>query len=451
MRVLHRRLGWIAGLVALAWASTGFLHPIMGWTAPRAAVQAPPPMELVIADLPDPRAALAANDVGSAVFVRLVEAGDRQVWLAGRPDGTRIALDARTLAPAPEAVEARAIALARHYAALPDAPVARVRTITSFSTEYPPINRLLPVTEVRFDTPDGLTLYVDTAADRLASVVNDPRRVMLAVFQNVHTLKFLEPVEPLRMALILGLVGGVLATSLAGAGMLLSARGRGVRAWHRLLGWAALPLVLMFTLSGLLHLVVRHNLTPVAAPAATAFTIAALGPPPGAASPGLTVSSLVATADPHGDATWRAEAGGRGYHSDGVSDADRARIIAGAAPDAPVTFVTRFGGDYGFANKRLPVWRVETSEGPVFVDLAEGLAAARPRTSDLERFEDWTFDTLHKWRFLDPIGRMGRDVATMAGAGLIAVMATLGLAILLRRRRNPARSRTPLQTEGEHA
>jgi hypothetical protein len=451
MRVLHRRLGWIAGFVALAWAATGFVHPIMSWTAPRAAVQAPPPAELAIAGLPDPREALAAAGVSQAVFVRLIEADGRLAWLAGRPDGTRIALDARTLAPAPDAEQARAVMLARHYAALPDASVARVRTITAFSTEYPPINRLLPVTEVRFDTPDGLTLYVDTAADRLASVVNDPRRVMLAVFQNVHTLKFLEPVEPLRIALILGLVGGVLATSLAGAGILLSARGRGVRAWHRLLGWVALPLVMMFTTSGLLHLVVRHNLTPVAPPAAAPFAIAALGPPPGAASPGLTVSALVATAAPQGDATWRAEAGGRGYHSDGASDAERARTIAGAPADAPVTLVTRFGGEYGFANKRLPVHRVETPDGPAFVDLAEGLVAARPKTSALERVEDWTFDTLHKWRFLDPIGRMGRDIATMTGAALIAIMSALGLGILLRRRRKQSPSETPFKTRGEHA
>jgi hypothetical protein len=449
MRSLHRRLGWIAGVAALAWASTGFLHPIMGWTAPRPAVQAPPSSSLAIAGLADPRAALAANGVTEAVFVRLVEADGRPVWLAGGPDGRRVALDARSLATAPEAEKARAIALARHYAGLPDAGVAHVRTVTAFSTDYPPINRLLPVAEVRFDTPDGLTLYVDTAADRLASVVNDPRRIMLAVFQNVHTLKFLEPLEPLRIALILALVGTVLATTIAGAGMLLSARGRGMRAGHRLLGWVALPLVLMFTLSGLLHLFVRHNLFPVAAPAATPFAIAALGPPPGAASPGLTVTSLVATAAPKGDATWRVEAAGRGYHSDGRTDVERARILAGAAADAPATLVTRFGGDYGFANKRLPVWRIDTADGPAFVDLAEGLVAARPRTGAIERFEDWTFDTLHKWHFLDPLGRRNRDIGTMVGAGLIAMMATLGVALLLRRRRTPAIRRTSLQTQGE--
>ncbi|MGC5198930.1 hypothetical protein, partial [Aphanothece microscopica] len=89
----------------------------------------------------------------------------------------------------------------------------------------------------------------------------------------------------------------------------------------------------------------------------------------------------------------------------------------------------------GFINKRLPVWRVETASGPVFADVREGLVAASGAASPLARMEDWTFDTLHKWHFLDPLGRRNRDYGTMAATLLILATAGFGLALAARRRR----------------
>jgi hypothetical protein len=116
------------------------------------------------------------------------------------------------------------------------------------------------------------------------------------------------------------------------------------------------------------------------------------------------------------------------------NDADRARALAGAPFDAPASLITRFGDDYGFINKRLPVWRVETPRGSVFADVREGLIAARARATWLTSFESWTFDTLHKWAFLNPLGRRNRDYATMIVTAIIIVTSTLGLALAWRRR-----------------
>lgn len=436
MRKLHRSLGWLAGVAAILWALTGFLHPIMTWSAPRAAVQAPPETSVSFDGVAAPEGALPMR----AHLMRVVEKDGRLYWQAMTP-GDVVAVDASNGNAAPGLAAQRAIALARHYAALPEGVVATATKIERFSTQYPSVNKLLPVWEVRFATPDGLALYVEPGADRLVMTTNDARRVMLSLFQNIHTLKFLEGVEPLRVALIAVLVGSVLATTLFGMSMLLGARGRGVRLWHRRLAWAAAPLVLAFTASGLFHLFATSALTPAPPTRPTMFEIAAVKAPPRLAGVARVDVSIVADAEGHPVWRVRPEGSNTSLYFDGngralaLDDVARARAIAGAAADAPVTPVARFSADYGFINKRLPVMQVGAGESALFVDLREGLVAARA-TPGVVAFEGWFFDTIHKWEpVAGVIGRRNRDYLTMIAVALIAVMASFGLALAPKRRR----------------
>ncbi|ABI78414.1 conserved hypothetical protein [Hyphomonas neptunium ATCC 15444] len=435
-RQLHRQIGWVAAFVAMAWAITGFLHPVMSWTAPRPAVQAPPnPGQ--IGTLPGHSLATMLTKAGQTGThqVRLVTFGNRSYWFSSFPGEPRKGVvDALTGVAAPEVENDHAIALARHYAALPEADIRSVEIVDRFSTEYPEINRLLPVWRVAFDTPEGLAVYVDTGADRLAAVTDGRRRALLFVFQNVHTLKFLSFAEPLRVAVLAGLILSVIATSLIGATLLLKAKGRGLRKAHTLAAWVALPFILTFTLSGMLHLLVTMGPGKVLPPPGV-FNVADLDTPrPGPGS----LYGMTATAGPDGKPVWRIEtAGGIAYQGQaaGYSDADRARAIAGAAADAEVSLVTRFGREYSFANKRLPVLKVAGANGPVFVDVREGLIAAAPEKTALQAAEGWSFDVLHKWELLRPIGTRNRDYLLMTTVAVIFLTAALGLAIQLWRRR----------------
>lgn len=435
-RQLHRKIGWVAAFVAMAWTATGFLHPLMSWTAPRPAVQAAPKaqaVEALPADMPGQMRAEWGQVPASQV--RLVPFEDALYWFVSVPGEARKRVaDARTGAPSETAEEAHAVGLARHYAALPEAGIVSVELIDRFGTEYPAINRLLPVWRVQFETQGDLAVYVDTGADRLAAVTDGRRRALLWVFQNVHTLKFLSFAEPLRVAVLAGLILTVIATSLIGATLLLKAKGRGLRKAHTLAAWVALPFVLTFTLSGMFHLFVTAG-GPKALPAPGTFPLAQLEPPrPGPGS----LYGVIATAGSDGRPLWRIDTGGGPAYQGqaaGYRDADRARAIAGAGPEAEVSLVTRFGREYSFANKRLPVLRVEGAEGPVFVEVREGLIAAAPRQSALETAEGWSFNTLHKWEFLRPIGTRNRDYLLMATVAVIFLTAALGLAIQLRRRR----------------
>ncbi|MDZ4776249.1 MAG: hypothetical protein SGJ23_05625 [Alphaproteobacteria bacterium] len=344
MRKLHRSLGWLAGVAATFWALTGFLHPIMTWSAPRPALQAPPSAAVSLDGIVAPVGSLPAQ----AHLLRLVEHQGR-----------------------------------RYRQAM---------------------------------TSDGVTAV-----------------------QNVHTLKFLEGVEPLRVALIALLVGSVLATTLIGMSLLVGSRGRGVRIWHRRLAWGAAPFLLAFTISGLFHLFATSALTPPGS--AALFRIADIVAMP--RIEGVDRSDVSAVAGANGMPLWRVLPQGSevALYFDGegralpTDDALRARVIAGSAETAPVVQISRFSADYGFVNKRLPVMQVGEGASATFVDLREGLIAARA-TPGAVAFEGWFFDTIHKWEpVAELIGRRTRDYLTMIAVALIAVMASFGLVLAANRRR----------------
>jgi hypothetical protein len=98
--------------------------------------------------------------------------------------------------------------------------------------------------------------------------------------------------------------------------------------------------------------------------------------------------------------------------------------FTGVSRDAiqSVEKVTRFGPDYDFRNKRVPVWRLDYGQpvnASVFVDTATGvLADTSPNGAKAER---WSFSYLHKWNFL---GMFGRNIHNGVVSGVV-------LAILL--------------------
>ena len=98
-------------------------------------------------------------------------------------------------------------------------------------------------------------------------------------------------------------------------------------------------------------------------------------------------------------------------------------------------WITRFEGEYGFINKRLPVVAFENLQNGdrYYVEPRSGVLAAHVRDSD--RAEGWSFAWLHKWHFLDGLGRDARDaVAALFALGIAASFA-LGVFLYCRRLR----------------
>ncbi|HEX4856362.1 MAG TPA: hypothetical protein VFV28_06080, partial [Limnobacter sp.] len=93
-----------------------------------------------------------------------------------------------------------------------------------------------------------------------------------------------------------------------------------------------------------------------------------------------------------------------------------------------ISLVTRFGGDYDFRNKRLPVWKLVYGapvNESIFIDTASGMLVDRIAHS--ARPEIWSFSMLHKWNFLGVAGRNIQNGVMCLAVMLMLLTAFLGL------------------------
>jgi len=104
------------------------------------------------------------------------------------------------------------------------------------------------------------------------------------------------------------------------------------------------------------------------------------------------------------------------------------------SPLVAMRTVTTFAGEYGFVNKRLPVIALDYDNAEhlsVYVEPRSGALAAVVRDSD--RVEGLSFSVLHKWHFIDGLGRTARDSISAFFAAGIALMFILGMVLYIRR------------------
>jgi hypothetical protein len=127
-----------------------------------------------------------------------------------------------------------------------------------------------------------------------------------------------------------------------------------------------------------------------------------------------------------------------------ANDDTLARHLAASLSGLPqesirsVDRITKFGGEYGFVFKRLPVHRVEfaASGNPRFyVEVSTGSLAAR--VDDGDALEGKSFSYLHKWHFTEA-GKDLRDFTLATFAFGHVVVALLGMSLFIKRRRRSA-------------
>jgi hypothetical protein len=101
------------------------------------------------------------------------------------------------------------------------------------------------------------------------------------------------------------------------------------------------------------------------------------------------------------------------------------------------TAITKFEGEYGFVNKRLPVWKVgyaSNSNERYYVETATGKLAVRVDDKDL--YEGYSFSFLHKHHFMDFAGKSWRDFSTMFWAMAQIAMVAVGLTLYFKIRKH---------------
>jgi hypothetical protein len=473
----HHTLAWLGFTALLLWGGSGLLHSWLTLFGVQQAVFAAPQRELNLsAAMPFDRI-LSRAGIKNALAVKVVVGETHNLLqVTERKYKARRYFNLQTGQELINHDKVYAGFLARHYLNLPDDQLFSVQRIEHFSINYPSVNRLLPVYRVSFDRADGLNVLIDTETAAVAGVSNLTKQRVQTAFQWFHTWAWLpQSAETPRVVLMASLVGSLVLMSLTGLSMLLlirrKVRAAGARGWHRIAGYVLVLPVMMFSVSGLYHLIQQGwpsntsylsmgptmNLTKLKFPINSKWR---------EFTKNLKVSSVSLVANSSGNTFYRlelpiskgqlpqGEKAIRNARFDGVKptenalyinalngkiwpegDFEWARQLAMYHTGLPIssiekaTWVTRFGLDYDFRNKRLPVWKFEFGQplnASVFIDTATGIMV--DQTLNSAKAEIWSFSMLHKWNFLFPLGREVQNIIMAVFVILsIVLMAGFGL------------------------
>ncbi|MCC5826175.1 PepSY domain-containing protein [Alkalimonas sp.] len=463
----HRLLLWLGGITLLIFALTGVTHPIMSWTGPQAITMRPPTLSLTQAELSQAMQRLQQSQLTAQSLVKLVPY--RQQVLLQLTSDLQNPRQYLSLNDEASAIsdQQMAIWLASYYAGLPEQQVQSSRILTEFNSAYPSVNRLLPVWQVDFD--NGLSLYLHTETLSLAGITNPYKTTLQALFRQLHSWQWLDRVPLLKALVMTLLLGSALLLVLTGGWLLLrlpfQAKRRGLRRWHYLLSWLLVLPVTLYLLTGIYHFAYKY-----VKPDTLGLTASSAQPlpdnwqlPANALPADAVLNSASLVQGPASHWYWRlslsnpAQQADRHSRFDGQAS-ERGAIYISVLPDAPALddasyalllaerfiglkpaaiseqqLVQRFGPDYDFRNKRLPVWQLDYADGRIFVDAISGhLVEQQSRNS---RWERYSFSYIHKWGLLQPLlGREGRDQVVVAMMLLVLLMAGMGFAMRLTRR-----------------
>lgn len=465
----HRSLAIVAVIPILAWSLTGLLHPVMSRWQPSAIAMKPPadlfaaPVGTTWSDFPAPAKTLPAGM--QLRELRALTWQNQPYWVLQTSTGERRYFNARNGKPA--AIEPAIIeALARHYTGV-TTPISSVREVRQFDDEYVFVNRYLPVWRVAFDQPDGLVAFIEPRSLQLTGLSDTWKTRFSVLFANLHSWQWW-PHEPSRdwaMVFFLSLSALVVISGLVRANSLPVRQETVVtRRWHRKLGWVVAAAALVWISSAAFHVLVINKARPSFAtyPLAHSFVSAELESPVPKSELQSARIQMVATAD---GPIWRESMVGpmkstsessiaASHHQHGhqkmpqlleswVSARTGERttperylreltkeVTGGSAP-LSVSTLTQFSTEYGFVQKRLPVYQMQfENDVTIYLDPADSAVASV--VSNLDRAEGFSFAYLHKGHWFDFIGKTARDAVLAAFALMIFLTACFGVSLLRR-------------------
>jgi len=372
------------------------------------------------------------------------------------------------------------------------ARVTNVSQLNAFDEEYKSINRLLPVYRVNFERPDGIRVYVETTQDRFAFAMDNKRALFDRIFTLVHTWGWLAFLGKGKVV-----VEGLLAllaffTTVMGITIFFTTKSKNVkgnglvkaRRNHRTISIVIALFTLMFTFSGAFHAFSklkddtrdRFFVDPAFSSADLDFDLSRAEALAG--GPIFNMSMVKIDGIPTLQVRLGASASGtlQGWHQqDLMKDArspmpeqvyirmgrvgpdsqgsigmdsllpdgeqQYARYLAGVFSGHPpgelrsCVAVTKFGSEYNFTDKRLPVWKVSyaTKDNErYYVETSTGRLSKR--VDDRSLVEEYSFAFLHKHEFMSWGGKGLKDLSTMFWALAQIVLVTVGLILYLKTR-----------------
>lgn len=465
----HRAIGLIALLPVIGWTLSGLSHPLMSnWLRPKIAREVyKPVLKQPIRPQMSLQQVLSKNGITQFRNFGLIHIGDAPFYQVLGHDSVYHYFSAVDGAFVPDGDRRYALLLARYFTQDEKSGISSMTLQTSFDSEYPAINRLLPVWKVSFNRPDGMDVYIETGHNRLATFNNHTRKTLLSFFEQCHTWQFLEAIggPRLRMGLLLIAVTLMFISLLSGITVYglfwnrfktITQKQAGkpgysrnfLQRFHRRLGLAVSLVMLTFTVSAAFHLLVKwHNLPVKAKSYSQLINTGWLAvsnlqlPLPDSAIKRMGIvqfnghtyyqvlntkkrtqyfDTQTGTELPNGDALF-ATALSRFYQP---------AKQAATQPDS-TTLITHFTTEYGFINKRLPVWKVSYAPNNDWY-IETSTAQLATHVAGIDRAEGFSFIFLHKYFGMTWAGKDIRDVVSMLAALGILVVALFGLASFIK-------------------
>jgi|GEM_PF-1757427 len=469
-------------IAIISWALSGLAHPIITRITPQPAAFTAPNTAIELDHVQNISDLIAQKNINELQHVRLFQWKDKPVYRIESEQGTHY-FTADDLQEIIEGDRQYAEYLARYFVADNNNPIINLKTIYKYTEDYLYINRYLPVVRVEFGRNDNMRAYIDTRQGRLATLIDNKKAITATAFNALHTWSwFTSDTWRIRIMLIfltLGLMTAALGLTLYlkswRLGTLRSEHSN-TRRYHRTIAAIISVPTILFCISGTLHLLLSSK------PEKTVTEFSLHIPSHNISldhleklqgqSGGMAIESIQLTQieqqyywqikpliTKNSGALSMAEHDHSHKHSEhknpetnkpkitevfyqnavtgellenGLEKHTRFLATQFSQQDSSnihrIETVEKFAGEYGFVNKRLPVQAVSynTAGNPTFyIETISNTLAAR--VDNPQRIEGYTFAFLHKWHFLDFLGKNTRDFISALAALMIVIAITLGI------------------------
>ena len=359
------------------------------------------------------------------------------------------------------------------------APVKDISLLTSFDAEYKSINRLLPVYKVSFERPDAIRIYVETGQDRFSVAIDRNRAWFSTFFSLVHTMEWLNMLGKARLLVEMAFAALAFGTAIMGIYIFLITKSKKpgknqllrARRNHRYTAIIFSFFTLMFSFSGCFHAFSKlkedtRDQYFIEHPFASASIQQDMVKIRQIVKKQITNISLVYLDN---QSYWQIKVKeGTKTNKKEITPKDLMKEMSATAPTVvyintkdytmlpegekkyaqylatqfskqdvstilSTELITKLEGEYGFANKRLPVWKISypvNHQERYYVETSSGKLSVRIDNTDL--WEANSFNYLHKHHFMDFAGKSWRDFSTMFWVASQIAMIVIGLILYAR-------------------
>ena len=492
---LHRVLSTVLGIPVLLWALSGLMHPLMTTLRPRIATQSTPVKALPDSALQNGvplKKVLNKAGIAHADYIRVISLQDNWYYQVLSCDSLRYfsILKGDELLGGDLKYSAY---LASHYLSgeQPSPAITSIQKITHFTTAYAAVNRLLPVIQVSFDRPDGIQVFVSTRDSKFSFAADNNRNTFNQLFAWLHTWSWLDELPRLKAAIIAIILLLTLLTATIGIYLAIKTKAAKasskpiVRAkrLHRITASIGAIFMLAWAFSGLVHAIQNarppdlitainhqsittdllpdnnrllfgldslgsHAATPYLMSGARLFNLdgqlilstTALNPH--GAAPKDLLKSQAAQALPCRYFTIAAEGSSAfeitedqmfskmaslAFIQTGLSTAlDKDQLL--------LSRVAHFSADYNFADKILPVLKVQSKQDPskaLYIDPQTVSIVKKPDT--FKAFDAYSFAFFHKHEFMAWAGKSAKDTSTILGILILITLLVVGYRLVILR------------------